>query len=68
MTHLKKIQTPSGTISLDYNGDDMTRITDLDGERADYTYDGSHRLTEVWNRVDDYKLRYCYSGTGGHSV
>lgn len=68
MTHLKKIQTPSGTISLDYKGEDMTRITDIDGARADYTYDGSHRLTEVWNRVDDYKLRYSYSGTGAHRV
>ena len=46
----------------------MTRITDIDGARADYTYDGSHRLTEVWNRVDDYKLRYSYSGTGAHRV
>ena len=68
MTHLKKIQTPSGTISLDYKGEDMTRITDIDGARADYAYDGSHRLTEVWNRVDDYKLRYSYSGTGAHRV
>lgn len=68
MTHLKKIQTPSGTILLDYKGEDLTRITDIDGAKADYTYDSSHRLTEVWNRVDDYKLRYSYSNTGAHRV
>ena len=68
MTHLKKIQTPSGTISLGYSGEDMIRITDIDKVEAEYSYDSSHRLTEVRNKTDNYKLRYSYSGTGAHRV
>jgi RHS repeat-associated protein len=67
-TNLKQVVAPSGQVkSFGYTGDTLTSITDTDGEKVYYEYDGNKRLTKVQN-IDGYKMLYTYYGTGARRV
>lgn len=48
-------------------GGNLTGITDIDGEKVKYVYNGNHMLTEVHN-IDGYSVKYGYYGTKPYRV
>lgn len=67
-TTLTQITGPSGNKKIfAYSGGNLTGITDIDGEKVKYVYNGNHMLTEVHN-IDGYSVKYGYYGTKPYRV
>lgn len=67
-TTLTQITGPSGNKkTFTYGGGNLTGITDIDGEKVKYVYNGNHMLTEVHN-IDGYSVKYGYYGTKPYRV
>lgn len=67
-TTLSQITGPSGKKkTFAYSGGNLVSITDIDGEKMTYTYDGRHMLTAIQN-IDGYSVRYAYYGTNPYRV
>lgn len=67
-TTLTQITGPSGNKkTFTYGSGNLTGITDIDGEKVKYVYNGNHMLTEVHN-IDGYSVKYGYYGTKPYRV
>lgn len=67
-TTLTQITGPSGNKKIfTYGSGNLTGITDIDGEKVKYVYNGNHMLTEVHN-IDGYSVKYGYYGTKPYRV
>lgn len=67
-TTLTQITDPSGNKkTFTYGSGNLTGITDIDGEKVKYVYNGNHMLTEVHN-IDGYSVKYGYYGTKPYRV
>lgn len=67
-TTLTQITGPSGNKkTFTYCSGNLTGITDIDGEKVKYVYNGNHMLTEVHN-IDGYSVKYGYYGTKPYRV
>lgn len=67
-TTLTQITGPSGNKkTFTYGSGNLTGITDIDGEKVKYVYNGNHMLTEVHN-IDGYSVKYGYYGTKPYCV
>lgn len=67
-TTLTQITGPSGNKkTFTYSSGNLTGITDIDGEKVKYVYNGNHMLTEVHN-IDGYSVKYGYYGTKPYRV
>ena len=67
-TDLKQVTFPDGKVkSFGYTSSTLTTITDTDGEKIYYGYDGNRRLTKAQN-IDNYKTVYTYYPTGACRV
>lgn len=67
-TTLTQITGPSGNKkTFTYGRGNLTGITDIDGEKVKYVYNGNHMLTEVHN-IDGYSVKYGYYGTKPYRV
>lgn len=67
-TTLTQITGPSGNKkTFTYGSGNLTGITDIDGEKVKYVYNGNHMLTEVHN-IDRYSVKYGYYGTKPYRV
>lgn len=67
-TTLTQITGPSGNKkTFTYGSGNLAGITDIDGEKVKYVYNGNHMLTEVHN-IDGYSVKYGYYGTKPYRV
>lgn len=67
-TTLTQITGPSGNKkTFTYGSGNLKGITDIDGEKVKYVYNGNHMLTEVHN-IDGYSVKYGYYGTKPYRV